>query len=113
MSRGLGRLERYLCMMVGAEKKPFTFAELRDIILETNRDAYDGAKIELRPSFERSLRRALHRLVSTEIFIALGSGGRADPHRYFINPRLIVARNGDDQSRFDALMSALEADRPR
>jgi hypothetical protein len=106
MSRGPGMMQRYLFSTISIHGKPVTFGELRDIILKA-----DGAPAgaELRPPIERSLRRALHSLVSEEILIALGSGGRADPHRYSLNPIVVAMAGGD----FDAVIAALEADRRR
>ncbi|MDA9405563.1 hypothetical protein XH80_01865 [Bradyrhizobium sp. CCBAU 45384] len=40
-------------------------------------------------ALERSARRALHGMVKAKALIALGDGGRAEPHRYFIHPLLI------------------------
>jgi hypothetical protein len=39
--------------------------------------------VRLSASFERSIRRALHRMVTEGVLIAIGGGGRADPYRYF------------------------------
>ena len=104
MSRGLGLMQRYLFSTISVHGKPVTFG-VRDIILKA-----DGAPAgaELRPPIERSLRRALHSLVRDQMLIALGSGGRTDPHRYYLNP-LLVAATGT-KSDFDAAMAALEAE---
>src|SRR6202035_5353930 len=57
-----------------------------------------GAKAKvnkLRPSHERSLRRALRRLCEQRFLVPLGDGGRGEPLRYFFHPRLfdLVAAN--------------------
>ena len=44
----------------------------------------------LRASFTRSIRRLLHQMVRDGELIATGSGGRADPFRYIVNPKVIV-----------------------
>jgi hypothetical protein len=75
--------------------RPLTFAEIRG----------DSAPS---PSLERSVRRALHKLVQNGALIAMGDGGRADPFRYFLNPMLIGMT--EDKSQRDALVTALEAD---
>jgi hypothetical protein len=105
MSRGLGLMQRYLMMLINAHGKPVTFAELRGIILKANGVP---AGDTMRQSPERSLRRALHSLVRDQALIALGGGGRADPHRYFLNPMMVAM--GGNQSQFDAVIAALKAE---
>lgn len=87
MSRGHGWMQRYLVGTIIRHGKPITFGELRGC-------AIDPRLGFLSSSEERSLRRALQGLVRDKTLIALGGGGRADPHRYFINP-LIAAMVGD------------------
>jgi hypothetical protein len=105
MSRGPGVMQKYLVYLVSGHHKPVTFAELRSVILKADHAPPDHV---LRPSVERSLRRALQSLVRDEVLIALGSGGRGDPHRYLFNP-LIAALVGDE-ARFKTLCDAVEAD---
>ncbi len=64
--------------------------------------------VGLRPSPERSLRRALHGMASTGELIAIGDGGRADPYHYFLHP-LFIGMMGKT-SEADALQHALEAE---
>jgi hypothetical protein len=85
--------------------KPMSFEDVR---AQVRRDVGVEPGTELRLSFERSLRRALHRLCEDEILIAIGDGGRGDPFRYFIHP-LIIGLMGDTPEAH-ALEEALEAD---
>jgi hypothetical protein len=101
MSRGLGKRQHALVDFILARGKPTTFADIRAMILEAN----DGW---IPSSYERSLRRALHRLVETEILIPIGGGGRGDPLRYFYHPIGIAFMEGKE--RRAALFAALEAD---
>jgi hypothetical protein len=83
MSRGLGWMQRYLFETICTHGKPVTFADLRAIILNADNAPPDHV---LRQSVERSLRRALHSMVRDKTLIAIGGGGRGDPHRYFLDP---------------------------
>ena len=56
MSRGPGRLQRGLWQVILDHGKPMAFAEIRTMLVE--------ADIWVSPSLQRSLRRALHRMVS-------------------------------------------------
>ena len=76
------------------------FAEIRAEAVE--------AGIWVSPSLERSLRRALYRMVRGGELIAIGDGGRAEPYRYFIHP-MIIGMMGKTPVA-DALYKALEAD---
>jgi len=72
MSRGLGRLQQALMDAIERHGKPMTFADIRIV---AKKDL--GAEWYVtHPSFERSLRRALHALVRNELLIALGRAGR-------------------------------------
>jgi hypothetical protein len=114
MSRGLGRLQTALGEMIVLHGKPMTFAEICAIILqklevEGGLEVEDGTKLhQLLPSFTRSMRRALHRMVSCGELIAIGDGGRAEPYRYFIHP-LIIWLMGDTPEAH-TLQEALRAD---
>ena len=57
-------------------------------VIRKELEVEDGTK--LYSSFERSLRRALQRMVSDGGVIAIGGGGPADPYRYFMDPLLIA-----------------------
>jgi len=61
MSRGPGRLQRWLWLMIKRHGKPMTFEDIRAVIRKEF-EVEDG--IKLYSSFERSLRRALHLMVS-------------------------------------------------
>lgn len=98
MSRGPGYMQQYLFKTIMAHGRPITFAELRRI-------AIDGNGF-LTFSEERSLRRALHTMVRDGAIIALGKGGRADPHRYAVNP--MVAAMAGINEEFEAACKAIE-----
>jgi hypothetical protein len=104
MSRGLGRLQRGLWETIQQHGKPMTFEEMRAVIRQVF-EMEDGAK--LYPPFERSLRRALHRMVDNGGLIAIGSGGRADPYRYFMHPMVIAMAMPEET---ETLMERLAAD---
>ena len=101
MSRGLGKLQRVLFATIQQHGKPMTFDDIRA-------EAIGGDDVKLTASFERSIRRALHRMVTDGGLIAIGDGGRADPYRNFIHP-LIIGMMGKTPEA-DALQQALEAD---
>jgi len=82
MSRGLGQLQRILIHHIRA-KPGLTWAELRGE--------------PLHPTHERSLRRALRRLVDDKVVMIQGSGGRRDPFRYVIHPAVLVG-TGDREA---------------
>jgi hypothetical protein len=105
MSRGFGSWQRYLWSMIRRHGKPMTFDDIRAAIDRAS-GAPKGAR--LRPSVERSMRRALHRMVSNGGMIAIGDGGRAEPFRYFIHP-ILIGMMGDTPEA-SALRAALEAD---
>jgi hypothetical protein len=106
MSRGLGRLQRWLVPMIRRHGKPMTFDDMRAII-RRELEVEEGTK--LYSSLERSLRRALHRMVSNGGVIAFGGGGRADPFRYFMHPMVITMMCGTNEE-ISALMDVLAAD---
>jgi hypothetical protein len=80
-----------------------TFAEMRGVWLKA---AGAPSVAYLLPSPERSMRRALHGLVRDQVFMALGSGGRGDPHRYFLNPMFAAVLC--DEQEYKAMMKAIE-----
>ena len=60
-----------------------------------------------RASFERSARRALQKMVKDDVLIAIGTGGRGQPFRYFPHPFLIGMM--DDKAKARELLQALDA----
>jgi hypothetical protein len=106
MSRGPGWVQRTLFHTIRRHGKPMTFGEIRAAFL---RDFGAEPGMELTPSFERSLRRALHNLTSNGPLIAVGGGGRADPHRYFMDP-IVIAMASKTAEEGLAWLEALEAD---
>jgi hypothetical protein len=103
MSHGPGITQRFLWQTVCIHGKPMTFAEIRSVAAYA---AILPGVVRLAPSVERSLRRALQTMVRDEVLLALGSGGRGDPHRYFPNPLLAAAAG--DEARFEAWVGVLE-----
>src|SRR5258708_4275420 len=101
MSRGLGKLQRVLFLTIRRHGKPMTFEDMCA-------EAIGDDDVPLTASFERSIRRALHRMVSDGMLIAIGGGGRADPYRYFFDPIGIVFMCGEPEAK--TLWKALEAD---
>ena len=97
MSRGLGRLQSGLMGIIKYHGRPLTFAEIRGDNLPS-------------PSRERSVRRALHKLVQNGMLIAMGDGGRADPFRYFFHPVGIGIMAAENKSQGETLVAALQAD---
>ena len=83
MSRGPGRIQQYLLMMLYRQNTAMTFTEIKRIA-RPHEDTY-------RPDLERSMRRALKGLVDREIVLEDGKGRRGDPCRYRINPTAIQA----------------------
>jgi hypothetical protein len=105
MSRGLGKMQSSLLTTIRIHGRPMTFEAIR----ATVRQGADlPADAKLRPSFERSLRRATHSLTQSFHLIAIGDGGPGDPHRYFIHP-LMIGMMGDTPTAH-TLQKALEAD---
>jgi hypothetical protein len=102
MSRGPGKLRRALFLTIRRHGKPMTFEEMRGEAIG------DEPDVRLTASVERSGRRALHRMVSDGLLIAIGGGGRADPYRYFFDPGKIEMMCDKPEAR--ALWRALEAD---
>jgi hypothetical protein len=88
MSRGHGRLQRAVFQTILERRKPMTFEDIRAVVRQDD-DLPQGAR--LAASFERSLRRALHGLCAEGALIALGKGGRAEPHAYSIAPFMVAA----------------------
>jgi hypothetical protein len=106
MSRGFGWLQRNLFTIIRQHGKPMTFEDIRAVIRQQF-EMEDGTK--LYPSFERSLRHALHGMVKGGGMIAIGGGGRADPFRYFMDP-MIIAMVSKTAEEGGAWLDALAAD---
>jgi len=59
----------------------------------------------LRPTFERSLRRALRKMVDDGVVKTVGDGGPRDPARYHVDP-LLLAMAGNEED-FNTLLKGL------
>ena len=105
MSRGPGIKQRMVWDVIVSHGKPLTFTE---ICAQIVREVGVEPDIKLRPSFQRSTRLALHRLTKKGVMIAI-SDGRGEPFRYFLHP-MVVDMMAADQSKFDILFKALDAD---
>jgi hypothetical protein len=105
MSRGPGWLQHFLVRMI-RDSKPKTFAQIRALMLQDGGVNDPGAR--LRPSVERSMRRSLKRLCDDGVIVAIGEGGRGDPHRYCFNP-MVIAMQGDKEE-FNAATAMVEAE---
>jgi hypothetical protein len=112
MSRGLGRLQNALFFTIRQHGKPMTFKDIRVVIrkeFEEDGKLYSSFEWSLLySSLERSLRRALHRMVKDGLLVAFGDGGQSDPYRYFFHPMGIAIMCGEPEAH--ALWKALEAD---
>src|SRR6516225_9224955 len=118
MSRGPGKLQRWLRSVIYQHGRPMTFEDIRAVIrqeIAAEPDADQRSSLEYRvgrPAFQRSLRRALHSLVRSGELMALGDGGRSDPYRYFFHPVVIYLMHDQAlQDAFDADPGAKEAER--
>ena len=113
MSRGPGALQRALWTMIRQHGKPMTFNDMRaDIRKQCDKDGTRYSSLEwslLYSSLERSLRRALQRMVRDDVVIAIGDGGRADPHRYFVHPK-IMREMCSTEEEFTALLEVFAED---
>jgi hypothetical protein len=92
MSRGLGMWQRWLIETIRRHRKPMTFEEIGRAALKQAGNE-DG---RVPPSPTRSMRRALHGMVKDGGLVALGMGGRAEPHRYFLSIMVLGITCGDD-----------------
>ncbi len=90
MSRGPGYLQRYLFGLI--RQRPLTFAEIRKIA-----QSNDITMFITKPSLERSLRRALLKMVRDGAVITEGRGEPRNPYRYHLSP-LINATLPDDRA---------------
>ena len=99
--------------MIRQHGKPMTFNDIRaDIRKQVDKDGTRYSSLEwslLYSPLERSLRRALQRMVRDDVVIAIGDGGRADPHRYFVHPK-IMREMCSTEEEFTALLEVFAAD---
>jgi hypothetical protein len=89
MSRGMGRHQVALFDVIASNGKPMSFNEIRARILQDV--GVNDPTTKLRPTFERSIRRSLHRMVSDSTLIACGGGGRSGSLPLF--PESIAGRH--------------------
>jgi hypothetical protein len=104
MSRGFGWIQRAVVRVVMNAERPLTYAEIFDRILGDPPLARCGLP------FERSLRRTIQREIGKNNLIAIGSGGRADPHRYYLHPGMIASIGAQDSARAEGLYETLRKD---
>ena len=103
MSRGWGRRQKDLFFYIRDDAAgPMTFEEIAKALYQIP----DGRV--LRQPIERSLRRALRRLVDDTLVLALGPGGRSNPHRYLVAPQIYLRLTPPQMDRFASGMKFLE-----
>jgi hypothetical protein len=98
MSRGPGYVQRYIFGLLMQNKKPMTFAEILARAYPPGSFNGDMAKAlgGANVGGVRSLRRALQKMIKDGTLIALGEGGRAAPHRYYIDDMLLAMMVKDE-----------------
>jgi hypothetical protein len=108
MSRGPGYIQRNIFELLMQTKRPMTFAEILACAYPLGSFEGDmaatlgGANV----GAVRSLRRALHKMVKDGILTALGEGGRADPHRYYIDA-VFLAMTTKDKAEYEEMTRCL------
>jgi hypothetical protein len=107
MSRGPGRMQRALFVLVRRHGKPMTFREMCISFMQANGENSPDTKL-IKPTFQRSMRRALKKMVDDGSLMALGDGGPGDPKRYWLDP-LMVAMTGS-REEYESAFAALKAD---
>lgn len=94
--------QRWIVYTIRRHGKPMTFEEIGRAGLDQAGAPPDA---RLRPSAARSMRRALHSMVKDGAIVALGAGGRAEPHRYFLSIITLGLTCGDD---YEAIIAGLD-----
>lgn len=95
--------QRWLIATIKRHRKPMSFEQIRQAALKEAGNE-DG---KVPPSPARSMRRALHGLVRDGFIVALGTGGRAEPHRYFPSP-FFMGMSCDNLDEYNAIVSGLD-----
>jgi hypothetical protein len=110
MSRGPGYMQQYLLGVIGQSDKPMTFAEIAARAFPEGSFEADMTKVlgASNVARVRSLRRALRKLCDGNVLLAVGQGGRHDPHRYCFDP-LFMAMVGDKED-YRKACAVVEAD---
>jgi hypothetical protein len=103
MSRGLGKLQRYLLDLISHQ--PMTFAEMRAIA-----HGDDTILFTMMPQPERSLRRALRKLIDDGAVATTGTGGPRSPFRYHLRPAVLFFGGGAGE--YTAHCEAMEKEEP-
>jgi hypothetical protein len=104
MSRGPGYVQRYIFGLLMQNKKPMTFAEILARAYPPGSFEGDMAKEfgGANVGGVRSLRRALHKGIKDGALVAFGKGGRADPHRYYID-EIALAMMAKDEAEYEEM----------
>lgn len=102
MCRGLGMWQRWIFSTIRRHGKPMSFEDIGAAALRETGAPPDA---KLNPSPARSMRRALHGLVKSGSLVAIGTGGRAEPHRYFLSFITLALTCGDD---YEAIIAGLD-----
>jgi hypothetical protein len=111
MSRGPGDVQRYLFSLLMQTKKPMTFAEILARAYPPGTFNGDMAKVlgGANVGGVRSLRRALYKMVKDGTLTAFGKGGRADPHRYYIDA-IMLGMITKDKAEYEEMTRWLRPD---
>jgi hypothetical protein len=106
MSRGFGRTQRALFLIVRGSERPITFAEICGRLLQAC--GVNDPDNTLKPTFQRSYRRALKRLLDQDYVMAFGEGGPGDPRRYCLSPLLaaVIGKKGE----YERVVAMVDAD---
>jgi hypothetical protein len=104
MSRGPGYIQRNIFRLLMQTKKPMTFAEILAHAYPPGSFESDMAKAlgGSNVGGVRSLRRALHKMVKDGTLTALRKGGRAAPHRYYIDD-MLLAMVAKDKAEYEEM----------
>jgi hypothetical protein len=96
--------QRWIFSTIKRHGKPMTFEEIGRAALD---QAGAPPDVWLRQSPARSMRRALYGFVEDGVVVALGAGGRAEPHRYFLSIMALGLTCGDG-NEYEAIIAGLE-----
>jgi hypothetical protein len=102
-------MQRYLWGVIGQSDRAMTFAEIAARAFPEGSFEADMARAlgGSNVARVRSLRRALRKLCNDGVLLAIGEGGRHEPHRYCLDP-VSVAMTGDkeDYAKANAVVEA-------
>jgi hypothetical protein len=109
VSRGLGYVQRFLWAIMCQSDKPMRFDEIAARAFPEGSFEADMTKVlgGSNVARVRSLRRALREACDDGVPLAVGKGGRRDPHRYCLDPMFAaIVLEKDDYRRASAVVEA-------